>query len=254
MEENGDSWSMGLKFVVLSMNTSTASGTGKTPYELVFGQPPRASHASIEQLAEQGLLDEEDLPDGILQEDQPVEDDDAEPAEPQHAQLQEDEPEPSTGQSVRRGREHLLLHDGNAVAKGSPVVNQKMLHGHTFNQTTHVVVEISSVIDEDFEPDELNPYEETLAVRQYVLWSRDSMIEDDLDEGPHKRVRLEARDQFLKTAQKQRHRHENNVQHIRKEFKEGDTVGIKIADVDRTNTDARILPCKVKGNSHIDFP
>ena len=79
--------------------------------------------------------------------DQPEEDEESKHAQPQHETR--DEPEPSTSQPGRRGREHLLLHKGNAVAKGSPLVDQKVLHGHTFGQTTqsYVVVAISSVID-----------------------------------------------------------------------------------------------------------
>ena len=38
MEVNGDSWSLGHKFVVHAINTSVAETTGKTPYEIVFGQ------------------------------------------------------------------------------------------------------------------------------------------------------------------------------------------------------------------------
>ena len=47
------------------------------------------------------------------------------------------------------------------------------------------------------------------------------------------------------TATKQQHRFEKATTQITKQYAMGDTVG-KISDIDRTNTDGHILPCKVK--------
>ena len=53
-------------------------------------------------------------------------------------------------------------------------------------------------------------------------------------------------------------RHESEPSFIRKTYSIGDTVGIRIHKVDRTNTDSNISPCKVlevkkvnKGNNKI---
>ena len=48
---------------------------------------------------------------------------------------------------------------------------------------------------------------------------------------------------YLKAAKKQQVQFDSN--RITKVFNVGDTVGINVHEVDRTNTDARLLPCKV---------
>ena len=61
----------------------------------------------------------------------------------------------------------------------------------------------------------------------------------------HKAVRLEAQKSYLKAVAAQRNRHNIQVTTFVKDYAVGDTVGIKIHRADRTNTDARLLPCKV---------
>ena len=63
MEDNTDSWSKGLKYVIYSINTSISATTGKTPYEIVFGQSARCHLSELEELASQDLLDESELED-----------------------------------------------------------------------------------------------------------------------------------------------------------------------------------------------
>ena len=63
MEDNTESWTKGLKFVVYSINTSISATTGKTPYEIVFGQSARCHLSELEELASQDLLDESELED-----------------------------------------------------------------------------------------------------------------------------------------------------------------------------------------------
>ena len=73
------------------------------------------------------------------------------------------------------------------------------------------------------------------------------MIEDAPDEGPHKRPIEMHRSSTTRQQSSIRQCYERKKHStITKEYKKGDTVGIKIADIDRTNTAARILPCKVK--------
>ena len=68
VDEDGEQWSKGLKFVVHAINTSTAKATGKTPYELVFGQQPREDFFTLQTLADQNVLNEEDIDPAILEE------------------------------------------------------------------------------------------------------------------------------------------------------------------------------------------
>jgi hypothetical protein len=55
------------------MNTQVCTATKKTPYELVFGQEPRSSFALMKELYDQGIRDEEDIPDNVtVQNDESV--------------------------------------------------------------------------------------------------------------------------------------------------------------------------------------
>ena len=53
------------------------------------------------------------------------------------------------------------------------------------------------------------------------------------------------RKSYLKAACRQETRYQKKIKELVHVHSEGDTVGIKIHHADRTNTDARLLPCKV---------
>ena len=80
---------------------------------------------------------------------------------------------------------------------------------------------------------------------QHVVWDRDQLIDSGEGSSMHKAVRLEAQKSYLKAVAAQRNRHNIQVTTFVKDYAVGDTVGIKIHSADRTNTDARLLPCKV---------
>ena len=65
MDTNGENWSKGLKFVIHTINTSVSRITSKSPYEVVFGQTPRSDFHILENLAAQGIIYEEDIPEDI---------------------------------------------------------------------------------------------------------------------------------------------------------------------------------------------
>ena len=67
MDQNGDNWRKGLKFVIHAINTSTSTTTTKTPYEVVFGQAPRSDFVLLQEIAQQNIINEEDLPEEILE-------------------------------------------------------------------------------------------------------------------------------------------------------------------------------------------
>ena len=54
-------WNLGLLQVVYSINTTSAKSTGKSPYEVVFGQKPRCDIEMWQVLSNQGVVNE-DLP------------------------------------------------------------------------------------------------------------------------------------------------------------------------------------------------
>lgn len=64
-DRDTNEWSSCLAPVVYSMNTSLARGINHTPFELVFGQKPRANLSLWETISHQGIEDEDDLPQSI---------------------------------------------------------------------------------------------------------------------------------------------------------------------------------------------
>ena len=59
-------WNLGLLQVVYSINTTSAKSTGKSPYEVVFGQKPRCDIEMWQVLSNQGVVNEEDLPNDFI--------------------------------------------------------------------------------------------------------------------------------------------------------------------------------------------
>lgn len=63
LEANKESgWVAGIPHIVYAINTSMSEATGKSPFEVVFGQPPRTNCAELDILAQQGIINEEDVP------------------------------------------------------------------------------------------------------------------------------------------------------------------------------------------------
>ncbi|CAG8487715.1 8428_t:CDS:1, partial [Paraglomus occultum] len=48
-----------------AMNTQVCTATKRTPYERVYGQEPRSGFALMKELYDQGIRDEEDIPDNV---------------------------------------------------------------------------------------------------------------------------------------------------------------------------------------------
>ncbi|KAL8580453.1 hypothetical protein ACOMHN_001222 [Nucella lapillus] len=78
------------------------------------------------------------------------------------------------------------------------------------------------------------------------------MVEMEDDTSGHREARFEARKAYLKAASRQQTRYEKRMKQLRHTFEEGNTVGIKIHKVDRTNTSAKLLPCKVLATKPLD--
>ena len=67
----------------------------------------------------------------------------------------------------------------------------------------------------------------------------------DLPDSHHNQIRDTTIVNYIREAKRRRIRHESTPSFVQKHYSIGDTVGIKIHKVDRTNTDSKILPCKV---------
>ncbi|KAK7096975.1 hypothetical protein V1264_004017 [Littorina saxatilis] len=144
----------------------------------------------------------------------------------------------------KRGREYILLHDHRMIATGTECPSRNMIHGQSVNTSSHAVVSVTEVHDAEFIPVEDNPFEEYIEIGQFVTWRRSQMF--DVDEGDsHREERMQARKKYLKAAKKQESRYVKKVASRTKVYSLGDTVGLNIHKVDRANSDARLLPCKV---------
>ena len=108
-------------------------------------------------------------------------------------------------------------------------------------------IQITSVTDSTYIPDTDNPFQEPLQIGQYVSWPKDN-LEEDTDIGtPHSKIRKLATDHYVQTARRSQAQYTHQSAKLHKDYNIGDTVGIKIHQVDRINTDAKLLPCKVYG-------
>lgn len=145
----------------------------------------------------------------------------------------------------KRGREHHLLHRTRIVAAGTEIPQQETVHGQTIDPQHQSVFQLTSVIDPTHRPSFGNPFDEALAVGQYVIWEMEKTKPVDDTDTPHGKIRRVATDNYLKAANRQQVNYDGKVHHLMKYYTPGDTVGIRINEVDRTNTDPRILPCKV---------
>ncbi|CAF1364285.1 unnamed protein product [Didymodactylos carnosus] len=61
----------------------------------------------------------------------------------------------------------------------------------------------------------------------------------------HALIRRQATDNYLATANKKRKLYDEHLQNLAETLNVGDCVGINIHDVDRTNTDPKLLPCLI---------
>ena len=239
LDEHGGTWSSALQYVTHAINISTSATTKATPYEVVFGQRPRKDFFVLQELANQGQLHE----DHQLQLHEPsqVEDEDGQP-EPDIGTA----PHACTPKRLgKRGRTFELLQDHQVVATGVQQPNRLQLHGQEIDQNTHTVIEITSVIGSDLATGENNPFEEPLQVGQFVAWKLDELSEEMDMETPHRKIRKQARDNYLETARHSQIQYTNQNRQVFQDYNVGDVVGIKIHQADRTNTDAKLLPCKV---------
>ncbi|XP_046581445.1 KRAB-A domain-containing protein 2-like [Haliotis rubra] len=201
MEENPDrGWVQGLLRVTYAINTSTSSTTRKSPYEVVFGQPPRTDCAVLEILDEQGIQDEDDLTDLFIQlESRQVED----PINPLTNQTTSDSADiQTTSQPSDSCQEYQLLDGAKIVGTGTKVFGRTTVHGETVDSQHQGVFQITTVEDPDFIPAGGNPFDEPLSVGQFIVWDITQAVPLEPDT-PHSKVRKIATDNYLKAANRQ---------------------------------------------------
>ena len=209
MEKNGDSCSEGLKHVIFSMNISISATTTKTPHEVAFGQPPRSHQAEMEILANQGIVTEEDVPEGFFADDIQAEHlASSNDNSPEDNNSETNENDTAAVQQVKRGLNFILLCNNGIVATATQLTGMTRFDGNPFNTTTHAVMSVNDIIDPTHVPVEGNPEKLPLEVGQFLLWKLDDLIRDEEEDTAHREVRLCARQGFLKAARRQLERYE----------------------------------------------
>ncbi|CAH1258983.1 KRBA2 [Branchiostoma lanceolatum] len=263
LEEHPDKgWAEGLQHITYAINTSVSATTGKSPYAVVFGQSPRTHCAELEILADQGIQHEDDIPGlfaDTIASDQPEQ---LTPhVEPSHDQAEANSTQTETASSqqsmhmaqesqsapIKHGirRDYHLLHGTRIVAVGTEVQGQEIVHGHTIDPQHQAVFQLTNVTDPTHVPTSGNPFDEPLAEGQFVTWEKEHTTVVEEPDTPHGKIRKIATSNYLKAANRQQINFDAKVKGLVKDYSLGDTVGVRISEVDRTNTDPRLVPCKV---------
>ncbi|CAF3830042.1 unnamed protein product [Rotaria sp. Silwood1] len=211
-------WPAGLGPVMFSINTSVACSTKKTPYEVAFGQQPRIDdhiwksiEAQIKEKHGQEVILEEDLSDDII--------DMIKEVNQEESELVDDE------------NTEKINQDDAAVA--CSVVT-------TVNDTNDYHIRD----EEDTRPDPNIDHEEIIDANEPVL-NDICMNTDPTETDQHTKIREEAQEAYLNNAHTQLTRYMSRSAKRKRTYAVGDIVGLKVADVDRTNTSSTILPCKI---------
>ncbi|CAH1264333.1 KRBA2 [Branchiostoma lanceolatum] len=257
LEEHQDKgWAEGLQHVTYAINTSVSATTGKSPYAVVFGQSPRTHCAELEILADQGIQHEDDIP-GFFADRDAGESDQPEQViplvEPDQSTASSTQPETASSQqsvtqdpvTIKHGRDYHLLHGARIVAAGTEILDRETVHGQTIDRQHQAVFQLTTITDPTHVPTPGNPFDEPLDVGQFIIWETQQTIPVDHPDTPHGKVRKIATSNYLKAANRQQKNFDAKVKKLIKHYSLGDTVGIRINEVDRTNTDQRLIPCKV---------
>ncbi|CAF1472679.1 unnamed protein product, partial [Rotaria sordida] len=205
-------WPSGLGPVMLAINSSVAKSTRKTPFEVVFGQHPRSEDDIWKNIFDHQRQDdnnkiilEEDLPDDIANILQEV----------HHVESQSDLNQDSNNNQLETN-ENMVL----GVVQELDNDNDNIPH--------EIVIDHEEFVDE------------TEMVQNYANLNISTYHNDR-----HRQFREEAEQSYLKNAQSQLIMYKTRSAKRQRTYVIGDIVGLKVSEVDRTNTSSTILPCKI---------
>ncbi|CAF5046794.1 unnamed protein product [Rotaria sp. Silwood1] len=210
-------WPSGLGPVMFAMNTSIARTINQTPFEVVFGQQPRMddhvwkcieSHLKDKQYDEPShIILEEDLPSDIFEMIKQVDD------------IENPSIDPQTNNS---NEEPICTNVAEAINTNEQQTQKEEEMGSGFNIDHEELIDATTVVSNVIEP---KP--ESIVVNR------------------HKRIRENAEECYLSNAHSQLTKYRTKSSKRQRIYQLGDIVGLKLSDVDRTNTSSTILPCKI---------
>eukprot|EP00731_Ephydatia_muelleri_P035440 Em0124g10a len=263
---NSPPWTHWLPHIVYTINAQVHSSTKHTPFELVFGQPPRSVVVPDARL--KGLINEEDLelnvPTGEMKSAQDTSDVDRTTVELtlQHnfATTIQDSSPPSIHDSIHGSSPTVLdtIHHcppsvKESVFDSSPTLNDVIKHNscsHTiFINSQDVPSNVSNTNSKLCDSVSCNSESET-EEKDNILNS-EAKSEDQFvgrrkqlaTIEKHRLVREKADMNYMKTALKMQEKF--SKMHKVREFRVGEYVSVRIPRIDRSCTDLLRLPCIV---------
>ncbi|CAF1036755.1 unnamed protein product [Didymodactylos carnosus] len=278
-------WSEGLAPVVYGINTRVASATKCTPHEVMFGQKPRCDQEFWKIVQESNIVDEEQLStpvddiidntvldDGLVTTDSAMNstmtiDNEAFPLYDNTTADDVNSPSlldqsstsvcaapvlnPLSSASVSSSNDNLISFDSPKSPAKTIEPNSKS------NSCVNILDELDALVNSPVKTTSLS----SLSLSTVVVASSNTIensnfvpafISPPFNSLPsvvqsprHKSVRKQATENYLATANKKRKLYEEHLQNLAETLNVGDCVGINIHDVDRTNTDPKLLPCLI---------
>ncbi|CAF1354989.1 unnamed protein product [Didymodactylos carnosus] len=243
---NSVHWSDGLLPVVYGINTRVSSTTKTTLYEIMFGQRPRSDFDFWKIVKECDIMDEEQLPTPIERADvfvdeiveqftinETVINDFDKQKENDNLSIDNFIPEmfPLLNTNNDPNAAGVLYHSLLELSPSSSYGPNHQPLVATINSTTE------NVISFDSPPAPPQPSSQSSA--SSALTSNSLIINSPR----HNDVRHRAAENYLGTANKKRKAYDEHLCKLAEQYKKGDYLGVRIHEVDRTNTHPKILPC-----------
>lgn len=233
-------WPSGLGPVMFAINTSIARTINQTPFEVVFGQQPRVDNEIWEKLQFQlkerrsgddpqsdhqsHVMLEEDLPADVLE--LLKGDDDAEEA------LSESEVNDLTARFKSANVVSKVTTDDQRATNDEYDVQSGSMIDH------EELVDVTTVFPQAVEnDDESSDHHAATSITCSPVPPR--------NENRHKRIRESAEEAYLNNARSETNKYIGRSSKRQRTYVVGDIVGLKVPDVDRTNTSSTLLPCKI---------
>ena len=214
-------WPSSLGPVMYAINTSIAKSINKTPFEIVFGQHPRTEDDAWKKILRHqqqsdpdAILLEEDLPDDVI----------AVIENTVYVDYESDV-DPAINNDIKTidGDNQVQLNDDNQAQLNDN--NQIQMNDDNLQNI---------IIDHEECIGEVPPKQDN------------EMLSINLKCGDrHQKLRQEAAESYLKNTESQLIKYATRSAKRQRTYTVGDIVGLKISQVDRTNTSPTILPCKI---------
>ena len=246
-------WASWLPKIQYNMNTEVAGGTKKTPYEVVFGQPPRTNIIPDAKAAE-GIINKENLPfelnpdskdnEAQTETHQRIEDDDTEQSNETLPPVSRPTPKPRKrpvpipmlrpdartlfppeDSSTTEVTEQLLIAQANPSDSCDQDNSSKMVDEGT-EQLLIAQADPSDSCDQD---------------------NTSKMVDEDITDSTakHFKVREEADANYRANAERMKLKYSKRKRVTQETFNEGDLVTIRVPKIDRSSTDQPRLVTKV---------